>query len=87
MQQIYRILWSLAIFLLALTAVVFSFGIILIAVGALGLLGVYRYYLKGRGLRKFKTKPYSSGFSGEIIDVKAVEVDHKTQVQDPEKRN
>ncbi|MDP4126489.1 MAG: hypothetical protein Q8912_06075 [Bacillota bacterium] len=67
MQKLYKALWSLAILVIIVTALMFSLGVILIGVMAASVFGVYRYYLAKRRLRVYNMKPYTSG---EVIDVK-----------------
>ena len=74
MQKLYKILWSLAIVLIIITTVIFSFGFILVAVAVVSLLGIYRSYFMKRKSRESKTRPYTNG---EVIDLKA-EVIHET---------
>ena len=81
MQKLYKILWSIAILLIIITTVIFSFGFILVAAVVVSLLGVYRYYFMKRRFREFKTRPYSHV---EIIDVHSQVVDETIQARKPE---
>ena len=74
MQKLYKILWSLAVLLIIVTIVIFSFGFIIVAVTAVSLFGIYRAYFRKRHSREFKARPY---INGEIIDLHA-EVIHET---------
>lgn len=74
MQKLYKILWSLAILLIIVTTVIFSFGFILVAAAVVSLLGIYRYYFMKRRSREFKTRPYTYV---EVIDLQT-EVIHET---------
>lgn len=74
MQKLYKILWSLALLLIIVTTVIFSFGLILVAAAVVSLLGIYRYYFMKKRSREFKTRPYTYV---EVIDLQA-EVIHET---------
>lgn len=74
MQKLYRILWSLAILLIIATAVIFSFGLILVAAAVVSLSGIYHYYFRKRRSREVKTRPYTNV---EVIDLQS-EVIHET---------
>jgi len=68
MSKLYKFLWSLAVLFIIVTTITFTFGLILIGVAMASLLGIYRYYLTKKSLRKFKAWP--KGFSSnEIIDI------------------
>ncbi len=80
-QIIYKLLWSFALLFIIITAIILSLGFILAAalVGAmaLGVYGIYRYYLMKRGRRKFKTKPYryvNAEVIHDTIEVKEPEI-------------
>ncbi|KUO76022.1 MAG: hypothetical protein APF81_15955 [Desulfosporosinus sp. BRH_c37] len=74
MQKLYKILWSLAILLIIVTTVIFSFGFILVVVAVASLFGIYRYFFMKKKSREFETRPYTHG---EVIDLQA-EVIHET---------
>lgn len=82
MQTLYRIIWSLAVLLIIVTTVIFSFGFILVAAAVLSLLGVYRHYSMKKKLRECKTRPYSYG---EVIDLQAEVVHETIQARKPDK--
>lgn len=67
MQKFYRILWSLAIFCILATIVVFSMGIILVGAIGASVFGIYRYYLLKKRTKECTIRPY---ISGEVIDIK-----------------
>ena len=84
MHKLYQILWSLAILLIIVTTVIFSFGFILVIAAVASLLGIYRYLFLKKRLREFKTRPYTYV---EVIDVKT-EVIHETiQPRKPDELN
>lgn len=68
MHKLYRILWSLAILLIIVTIVIFSFGFILIAAAVVSLLGIYRYYFLKKKHKEFMTRSYPNV---EVIDLQA----------------
>lgn len=68
MHKLYRILWSLAIFMIIVTIAIFSFGFILIAAAVVSLLGIYRYYFMKKQPKEFMTRPYTNV---EVIDLQA----------------
>ena len=69
MPKLYKILWSLAMLFIIITAITFTFGLILVGAAIAGLFGIYRYYLTKKRSRNFKTWP--KGFSSvEIIDIR-----------------
>ena len=78
MQKLYKILWSLAILLIIVTTVIFSFGFILVAVAVVSLLGIYRSYFMKSKSREFKTKPYTNV---EVIDVQAEVIQETIQAR------
>ena len=68
MPKLYKLLWSLAILFIIVTAITFTFGLILVGAVIASLFGTYRYYLTRKRSRNFKAWP--RGFSsGEIIDM------------------
>lgn len=67
MPKLKRVLWSLALLAFIVTAVIASFGILLVGAAGASLYGIYRYYLKRKRLREYSMRPY---VSGEIIDLK-----------------
>ena len=81
MQKLFKVLWSLALLLIIVTTVIFSFGFILVAAAVVSLLGIYRYYLLKRRSRKFKTKPYTYG---EIIDLQTEDINETIQARKPD---
>jgi|GEM_PF-935873 len=74
MQKLYNILWFLAILLIIVTTIVFSFGFILVVAVVVSILGVYRSFFRKRRSKEFKTRPY---MNVEVIDLQA-EVIHET---------
>jgi len=74
MQTLYKILWSLALLVITVTILIFSFWLILGVIAVLSIVGIYRYFFMKKRSKKFNTKPYNHM---EIIDVKAEEV-HET---------
>lgn len=76
MPKLYKILWSLAILFIIVTAITFTFGLIVVGAVIASLFGTYRYYLTRK--RSRNTKAWPRGFSsGEIIDI-PTEIVHKT---------
>jgi len=67
MPKFYKILWSLAILFFIATAVIVSFGIILVGVAGASVFGIYRFYLTKKRMRECTMRPYTSG---EVIDLK-----------------
>lgn len=67
MTKFHKILWTLAVLFMIMTALVVSFGLVLVGAAGAGSFGIYRYYLRRKRLREFSKRPYSSG---EIIDLK-----------------
>lgn len=67
MSKFYKILWSAAILFFIVTALVVSFGLLLVGAAGAGLFGIYRYYLVRKRLRELSKRPYASG---EVIDLK-----------------
>lgn len=68
MHKLYKILWSLAILLIIVTIVIFSFGFILIAAAVVSLLGIYRYYFLKKRPKEFMTRRHTNV---EVIDLQA----------------
>lgn len=81
MQKLYKILWSLALLLIIVTTVIFSFGLILVAAAVVSLLGIYRYYFMKRKSREFKTRPYTYV---EVIDLQAEVINETIQARKPD---
>lgn len=81
MQQLYRILWSLAIFLIIVTAVIFSIGFILVAVTVVSLVGIYRYLFVKKRSKDFKMRPNTHM---EVIDLKAEVIYETIQAKKPD---
>ena len=67
MSKFYKIMWSLTILCIIVTAVILSFGILLVGVAGASVFGIYRYYLTRKRLRECTIRPYASG---EVIDLK-----------------
>ncbi|TGE33115.1 hypothetical protein [Desulfosporosinus sp. Sb-LF] len=67
MPKLYKILGSLALLFFIVTAVIASFGILLVAAAGASVFGIYRYYLTKKRLRECSMRPYASG---EVIDLK-----------------
>ncbi len=80
MQRLYKFLGSLAILLIIVTTVIFSFGLILVAAAVMSLLGIYRYYFIKRKSREFKTRPYTHV---EVIDLQAEVINKTIQARKP----
>lgn len=81
MHQLYRILWSLAILLIIVTLVIFSFGFILIAAAVVSLLGLYRYYVLKKRPKEFMTRPYTNG---EVIDLQSEVISETIVIRKPD---
>ena len=60
MQKLYKILSALAIFIVVVSTITFSFAIISLGVIVLSLYGIYHYYVAKKKLKKL-SKEYSSG--------------------------
>lgn len=76
MPKLYKILWSLVILFIIVTAITFTFGLILVGAAIASLFGIYRHYLSKKRPRNFKVWP--KGFSScEIIDM-PTETVHQT---------
>jgi len=67
MSKFYKLLGTLALLGIVVTAVILSFGILIVGAVAASVFGIYRYYLTRKRLRECAIKPYSSG---EVIDLK-----------------
>ncbi|ODA38905.1 hypothetical protein [Desulfosporosinus sp. BG] len=76
-KQLYRVLWSLAIFFIIVTVITFTFGLILVGAAIVSLFGIYRYYLGRKRSRSFRESP-KRYFSGEIIDIQAETIPQAT---------
>lgn len=77
MQILYKFVWSFAILLFIITAIILSLGFILAAALMVSLYGIYRHYIMKRRMRKFKAKPYSyveAELIHDTIEVKKPEV-------------
>lgn len=76
MPKVNKILWSIAILLIAISTIIFSFGIIFIGAVMVSLYGLYRHYFPKK--RSTKYGPRSQVYTfGEVIDLKP-EVIHQT---------
>jgi uncharacterized membrane protein len=81
MQKLYKILWSLAISLIIVATIIFSFGFILVATAVVSLLGIYRYYFSKKRSSGFKTSPYTKV---EVIDLQAEVIDETIEARKPD---
>ena len=81
MPKLTKILWSLAILLIVITTIIFSFGVILVGAVVVSIYGLYRHYFPNKRFAKYKTTPKQYNF-GEVIDVKSEVVDIKSEVID-----
>ncbi len=81
MQKLYQILWSLAILIIIVSTIIFSFGFILVAAAVVSLVGIYRHFLMKKRTREFKTKPY---IYGEIIDLQSEVIKETIQTRKPD---
>lgn len=70
MSKFYKVLWSLAILVILVTTVTFTFGIILFGVSLAGMVGIYRYYLGRKHSINFQKWPRKNS-SNEVIDITA----------------
>jgi Flp pilus assembly protein TadB len=84
MQKLYKMLWSLAILLIIVTTVIFSFGLIIVVAGLIGVFGIYRYFFLKRRPREFKTRPYPYV---EVIDLQAKVIHETIQARKPDEIN
>lgn len=76
MPKVTKIIWSLAILLIVITAIVFSFGVLFVGGVMLSLYGVYRHYFPKKKFPKHNSRSQMYTF-GEVIDIKSEEV-HQT---------
>ncbi|KGP75436.1 hypothetical protein JT05_10430 [Desulfosporosinus sp. Tol-M] len=83
MQILYTVIWSLVLLVIIVTAVIFSFGFILIAAAAGSLFGIYRYYLRRRRSSELRTRPYTYG---EVIDLQAEVIRETIEARKPDER-
>ncbi len=81
MPKLYKVLWTLAILFIAITTIIFSFGIVLVGAVMLSLFGIYRHYFPKKRSPKYHMKPKMYTF-GEVIDVKSEVIDVKSEVID-----
>ncbi|WP_407309248.1 hypothetical protein [Desulfosporosinus sp. SB140] len=68
MPKFYKILWSIAILVILVTIISFTFGFLLIGVSIAGLIGIYRYYWGRKHSKSFQNRPRNFS-SGEVIDI------------------
>lgn len=77
MPKLSRILWTIVILCIAISTVIFSFGILLVGAVMLSVYGLYRHYFpKKRRPPIYHTRTQMYTF-GEVIDLKS-EVVHET---------
>ena len=76
MPRLNKVLWSMVILFIAISTIIFSFGIILVGVVMVSLYGVYRHYFPKKKANKYHAKSQVYTF-GEVIDLKP-EVIHRT---------
>lgn len=71
-NKLFKILWSLVILFILVTALTFTFGLILVGTALTGIYGVYRYYQMTKKVRNPKvwSKAHSTTLvTGEIVDI------------------
>jgi len=76
MPRLNRILWSLAILIIVITTIIFSFSVLFVGAAMLSLYGVFRHYFPKKKLSKHNKRSQMYTF-GEIVDIKP-EVIHQT---------
>lgn len=70
MPRLYQIFWSLAILLIIVTTVIFSFWIFVFGAVVVCLYRLYYYFIGRKRPNKFKGNTPPSGYtSGEVIDM------------------
>jgi uncharacterized membrane protein len=84
LSKIYGIVGLLVIVILIITAITFTFGIILAGAVLVGLYTLYRSYASKKRSRKFKER--TKGFSsGEIVDITSDEIHSAMRDRRPNK--